>query len=167
MKCPCDSNREFNKCCEPFLKAEAWPDTAEELMRSRYTAHVLADIPYIKKTLAPESQKDFDAEGTRKWAAESKWHGLKIHSTEAGGTSDKKAFVEFTAIYEQDGERVEHHERSRFRRNDAGHWLFVDAETPDFAKETIVPITREAPKVGRNDPCPCGSGKKFKKCCEA
>jgi len=27
------------------------------------------------------------------------------------------------------------------------------------------PLRREAPKVGRNDPCPCGSGKKYKKCC--
>lgn len=29
------------------------------------------------------------------------------------------------------------------------------------------PVVREVPKVGRNDPCPCGSGKKFKKCCGA
>jgi SEC-C motif-containing protein len=42
-----------------------------------------------------------------------------------------------------------------------GRWLFKEAEVPEH--ETV---RREAPKVGRNDPCPCGSGKKYKKCCE-
>jgi len=36
----------------------------------------------------------------------------------------------------------------------------------DFA-EPMVPVVRSGPKVGRNDPCPCGSGKKYKKCCGA
>ncbi|MCA9066876.1 MAG: SEC-C domain-containing protein, partial [Planctomycetaceae bacterium] len=31
--------------------------------------------------------------------------------------------------------------------------------------KTIAPIVNDEPKVGRNDPCPCGSGKKYKKCC--
>jgi len=34
-------------------------------------------------------------------------------------------------------------------------------------KKTVGPVTRSTPKVGRNDPCPCGSGKKYKKCCGA
>ncbi|MDB3958414.1 SEC-C metal-binding domain-containing protein, partial [Opitutales bacterium] len=33
------------------------------------------------------------------------------------------------------------------------------------APPVATPVVRDAPKVGRNDPCPCGSGKKYKKCC--
>jgi len=67
--------------------------------------------------------------------------------------------VEFRALYTANGEFCNHHERSVFRREN-GDWRFVDG---DFVAEK--PIEREEPKVGRNDPCPCGSGKKYKKCC--
>jgi uncharacterized protein YecA (UPF0149 family) len=36
---------------------------------------------------------------------------------------------------------------------------------PRFISGTPAPITRVAPKIKPNDPCPCGSGRKFKKCC--
>lgn len=174
MGCPCGSGVEFQGCCEPFLKGEAFPETAEKLMRSRYTAYTKAQIDYIRKTLAPESQKDFDAKGAMQWAKQAKWKGLKINSTEKGGRDDQKGTVEFTASFEQDGEVIEHHEVSRFRRNERGHWVFVDGEAHTHREgeghdhharpQTVV---REEPKVGRNDPCVCGSGKKFKKCCGA
>ena len=67
--------------------------------------------------------------------------------------------VEFICRFNQNGEEQVLHERSRFRR-DEGTWRFVDGQLVK-AK----PLRRESPKVGRNDPCPCGSGKKFKKCC--
>ena len=127
--------------------------------------------PNLKNTLAPESRSDFDVAATKKWAEQSKWKGLKILSTEKGKETDKKGTVEFTATYEQDGETLEHHETSQFRKNDRGQWLFIDGdshthkagESHHHAKQQTV--QREAPKIGRNDPCHCGSGKKFKKCC--
>ena len=140
-------------------------------MRSRYSAYACADIDYIKNTLAPESKSDFDIATTKKWAQEAKWKGLKIISTEKGQVSDKKGTVEFTATYEQDGETLDHHEVSQFRRNDAGKWLFVDGdahthkEGEDHHHNKPQTVVRQSPKVGRNDPCSCGSGKKFKKCC--
>lgn len=173
-KCPCGSALEFNACCEPFIKGEAVPETAEKLMRSRYTAYTLADVSYIKKTLAPESRADFDEKGAMEWAQQAKWKGLKILSTEKGGASDKKGVVEFVATYEQGGETLEHHEVSQFRKGDRGQWLFVDGDAHSHkegeghqhhAKPQTV--KRDAPKVGRNDPCPCGSGKKYKKCHES
>ena len=173
MDCACGSKIAFENCCQPFLTSESLPETAEKLMRSRYTAFTRADVEYIKKTLAPESRGDFDANSTREWAEQSEWKGLKILSVEKGQASDKKGTVEFIATYTKDGETTDHHEVSQFRKNERGQWLFVDGDSHTHkegeghyhAKPQTV--QRESPKVGRNDPCTCGSGKKYKKCCGA
>lgn len=174
--CPCGSNLNYAACCEPFITGKALPETAEKLMRSRYTAYTLVDIDYLKKTLAPESRGDFDAAQTKKWAAQAEWKGLEILSTEKGTAADKKGVVEFTATYASEGTTLEHHEVSKFRKDDSGQWFFVDGDSHTHKegeghghhshakRETIV---RETPKVGRNDACTCGSGKKYKKCCGA
>jgi SEC-C motif domain protein len=163
MKCPCGSNSEFSVCCEAFLTMTAKPQTAEQLMRSRYTAYTLANIDYIRRTLDPEHLESFDESGTLSWAQNSKWLGLTIHSTEQGTSDDSKGVVVFTASYEQNGQRQDHHERAYFRKNNSGTWFFVDGEVPKEQRQK--PIVRDSQKVGRNDPCPCGSGKKFKRCC--
>lgn len=170
--CPCGSGANYSSCCEPFIRGTAKPPTAEKLMRSRYTAFTISDIDYLKKTLAPESSHDFDVKSTREWAQKSKWKGLKILSTDKGTENDKKGVVEFVATYEYKGDSIEHHEVSQFRKSPEGQWFFVDGDSHTHKEgeghqhhhpkqETVV---RESPKVGRNDPCPCGSGKKFKKC---
>jgi SEC-C motif-containing protein len=171
MSCPCCSSIEFEACCGPFISGHAQPDTAEKLMRARYTAHTRADIEYIKITTAPESRKDFDEAETRKWAEGVKWKGLKIQDTKKGGPEDQDGMVEFTATYEVQGQGIDHHEVAQFRKANNGNWLFVDGEAHTHKEgeghhEKPVTVKRESPKIGRNDPCPCGSGKKYKKCCE-
>lgn len=174
MNCPCGSLLSFTTCCEPFLKGTSHPKTAEALMRSRYTAYTLKDISYIQKTLAPESLKDFDVNASREWANQAEWLGLKIVSTKQGSESDKKGVVEFVADFKEKGKTLSHHEVSQFRKNDKDHWMFVDGDAHTHAEgedhnhhhhEPIAQVVRETPKVGRNDPCTCGSGKKYKKCC--
>lgn len=174
MNCPCQSGKNFNDCCEAFIEGIKFPQTAEELMRSRYTAYAKGNIAYIKKTLAPESQKDFDENASKAWAARAEWLGLEIMSTKKGQDGDKTGIVEFTAKYREDGEVLEHHETSEFKKNKQGHWVFVDGDSHTHKEgeghhhhhkqETI---RRDEPKIGRNDPCTCGSGKKYKKCCGA
>lgn len=166
MKCPCGSGTDFKDCCDPYLKGEKLPPTAEELMRSRYSAFSRGDVDYLKKTLAPESRSDFDENSVRDWATKSKWLGLEIKRTEGGQAGDTTGVVEFIARYAVNGQSFDHHELSQFRKDsDTGQWYFVDGEMVELAERATV--VREAPKVGRNDPCPCGSGKKFKKCCGA
>ena len=80
-------------------------------------------------------------------------------STEAGCEEDQQGVVEFIATFKEKGVTRRHHEKSRFEKQD-GRWYFVDGELV-LAKTQV----NEGPKVGRNDPCPCGSGKKYKKCC--
>ncbi|MBY0369145.1 YchJ family protein [bacterium] len=172
MKCACGQPSAYEKCCGPFLEGAALPETAEQLMRSRYTAFTKADLEYIKKTLAPESRKGFDAAGTKKWAEEATWKGLEVLRTEAGKAGDEEGEVEFTATYAFDGQGIEHHEVAQFRKDKTGQWLFVDGESHTHREgeghhhhEPQEPVVRAEPKIGRNDPCSCGSGKKFKKCC--
>ena len=86
--------------------------------------------------------------------------GIDIISTEKGLESDDEGTVEFKAYYEAKGSKVTHHEKASFTKDD-GQWYFVDGKIFNEA------IKRSSPKVGRNDPCPCGSGKKHKKCCLA
>ncbi len=173
MNCPCNSGQSFESCCGPYLKGEALPDTAEKLMRSRYTAFAKVDVDYLKKTLAPESRTDFDVASTKKWAEQAKWKGLKIISTEKGKATDTKGTVEFIATYEAEGEALDHHEVAQFRKADSGQWYFVDGDShthkegEDHHHAKPQTVVREAPKTGRNDPCVCGSGKKYKKCCGA
>ncbi|MFI5363220.1 MAG: YchJ family protein [Elusimicrobiota bacterium] len=156
--CPCDSGKEFLACCEPYVAGKALAPTAEALMRARYTSYATGRVDFIEKTHAPESRADFDRKASEKWAKESTWHGLKIVATKGGGEKDSTGVVSFVARFSTGGEDFEHREIATFRR-EGGNWFFVDGKSPK--PETFV---KSGPDVGRNDPCHCGSGKKFKKC---
>lgn len=156
--CPCGTGEEYNKCCAPFIENKMLPDTAEQTMRSRYVAYVLNDMDYIESTHHPKTVKEFDKKESADWSENAQWLGLEILNTDKGEKEDSEGIVEFACQYEWDGKEKTHHEISEFKKKD-GKWYFYDA------KLLGQPIERAEPKVGRNDPCPCGSGKKFKKCC--
>lgn len=157
MNCHCCSGKDFQSCCEPYLSNVKNPPSAQELMRSRYSAYVVANIDYLEQTQVLTEEK-FDKKAALKWSKESKWKGLDILSTKQGLEGDTEGVVEFVAHYDDHDGSHSHHEVSHFVFKDK--WLFDSSITPEKN-----PIKREGVKVGRNDPCPCGSGKKFKKCC--
>lgn len=159
MQCPCQSGNLFHQCCEPILTGRTHAETAEQLMRARYTAYTQLKMDFIEETHDPATRSDFDRTSSREWAETTKWRGLEILTTQQGGRDDETGTVEFKATFETDQGPQVHHEVSEFRRRN-GMWYFVDGKPPG-----IQPVVRREPKVGRNDPCPCGSGKKFKKCC--
>jgi SEC-C motif-containing protein len=159
--CPCGSGRSFDECCGPYVKGTSQAPNAEALMRARYSAYATGAVDFIVSScLREDNDGGIDVEATRKWSEGSKWLGLNVLRTEKGGEADNTGVVEFTATYEQAGLRDVHHEIGNFKKKD-GVWYYVDG--------SVIPTTivRTAPKVGRNDPCPCGSGKKYKKCCGA
>ncbi|MGZ3408476.1 MAG: YchJ family protein [Polyangia bacterium] len=161
MRCPCGTGLELERCCGPILDGldGAAAPTAEALMRSRYTAHVLGRIDYLLETHDPATRGGVDRAAVERWARESTWLGLTIVARERGGADEDEGVVEFEAAYSPaGGVRVVHHERSRFRRRQ-GRWRYVDGETIGAAP------ARRAATPGRNDPCPCKSGKKYKRCC--
>ncbi len=127
-------------------------------MRSRYTAYVTGAIDHVLASHHPSTRDSVDREGAESWSSEAEWDGLEVVDTEAGGEGDSEGVVEFIARYRAQGQPISHRERARFVHED-GQWFYVDG---DIVKNK--PTRREAPKVGRNEPCPCGSGKKYKKC---
>ncbi len=156
--CPCGSGKDHVECCTPYISGDKAVPTAEALMRSRYTAYVHHELDYLTESLAPEARENHDESSVEEWADKATWLGLEIHDTSDGGEADDEGIVEFSAKYSVDGEEITHRERSRFRKVD-GLWRYVDGAM------VAGPNIRKGPKIGRNDPCPCGSGKKYKKCC--
>jgi len=154
--CPCGSGRTFGHCCQPILNQERAAATAEELMRSRFTAHVVLDHRHLHRTYLGTARKPF-VEDTGD-VAELKWTRLVVHSHEPGSRPDL-AFVDFTAYFDDHGAEQALHEKSEFARID-GTWFYTRS-----VRTGPAPVKATTPKVGRNDPCPCGSGKKFKHCC--
>ena len=157
--CPCKSGKTFGECCGPIIAGTAKAESAEAVMRARYTSYVTGDIDYLKTSATKAVQEEFDEEASKAWSRAAEWHGLEIIKTEGGQKGDKKGVVEFRALYTANNEFCNHHEVSNFVLEKDG-WKFDSGELVGEK-----PIVREEPKVGRNDPCPCGSGKKYKKCC--
>ncbi len=128
-------------------------------MRSRYTAFVTHAVDYLISTHHPDTRGEVDREEVRRFSEGSMWLGLEVLRAQDGREGDQQGFVEFVARYSDNGAERVHHELSRFERHQ-GRWFFHSAQTPKQA-----PVQRTHPKVGRNEPCPCGSGRKHKKCC--
>lgn len=157
--CPCGSSKDYTACCEPIIKGTSLALTAEDLMRARYSAYVKQEIDFIVDSCeAANGERDIDLKATRSWSEDSTWYGLNILRTEKGGAEDEEGLVEFQATYSRKGLKDVHHEIGYFKKID-GKWLY---STGNLKTTTIV---REGRKVGRNEPCPCGSGKKYKACC--
>jgi SEC-C motif-containing protein len=157
--CACGKGDSLDSCCGPYLRGEKRPPTAEALMRSRYAAYVQGNIDYIIATHDPDRVSEVDRSSTETWSRQSEWLGLEILATERGTEDDDSGTVEFVARYKLKGVTVAHRERAEFRKLQ-GSWYFVDGK--EIAGP---PVKRTGPDIGRNDPCVCGSGKKYKKCC--
>ena len=144
--CPCGSGIALDDCCGKWHQGQPAP-SAERLMRSRYSAYTLGLIDYLVATTLPAQQAALDRDSMRAWSLGSTWLGLEVEGSEL---IDTHAFVTFTARWHDGDGEHRHRERSAFVQQ-AGRWYFIDP---------TVPL-----KAGRNDPCPCGSGQKFKNCC--
>lgn len=149
--CPCGSALALADCCGRH-HAGVLPETAEALMRSRYSAYVLGLIDYLVATTLPVQQAGLDRASMAAWSAQSRWLGLTVAEHKALGGTPERSQVTFVARWQDAGGEHAHRECSDFVRV-AGRWYFIDPTA------TL--------KAGRNDPCPCGSGQKFKKCCAA
>jgi SEC-C motif-containing protein len=154
--CACGSQKKVEACCKRFIDGVAIPTTPEELMRSRYTAFTQINIDYICHTMKGLAAAGFDVEDAKRWAESVEWLGLEVVNT---FMEEEKGFVEFLAHFKQNGKRQILHELSEFHFEN-GIWYYVDGSVPKKIP-LILPMTR----VGRNDLCNCGSGKKHKKCC--
>lgn len=157
--CPCGSDTSYAECCEPFHKEESLAPDAKTLMRSRYSAYVLGNIDYLAKTIPMLQRKSFDRRSAKEWSQGSEWLGLEILSTTAGEAQDSTGTVEFKARFKREGIEYCHHERAYFKKT-GKRWLFIDGKILSDEGEP-----EEEVQISRNAACPCGSGKKYKRCC--
>jgi len=121
--CPCGSGIRFADCCQRYHRGLAQPETAEQLMRSRYAAYVTGDEDYLLRTWHASTRP----EKLDLVKAPVKWLGLDIVRTEGGGAADAEGIVEFIARCKPAGRAQRLHETSRFRRED-GKWVYVDGD---------------------------------------
>ena len=155
--CPCGSGCAYASCCEQIISGAQPAATAEQLMRARYSAYVNVQMDFVFETTHPDHRQGYDHAGTKEWAENSEWQGLEIVNTSKGTADDSSGEVEFIARFTENGAPREHHENAQFKK-DSGRWYFTDGSM-------VKPKPLTVNKIGRNDPCTCGSGLKFKKCC--
>jgi SEC-C motif domain protein len=146
--CPCGSP-DYSTCCQPLHLGQSVARSAEQLMRSRYSAFAKHEIDYLVNTTALLQQPHLDVAAIADWSKANQW--LKLEVVKAQEKFAKNhAQVEFKAHY-HDGQAAHiHHEVSHFVKHE-GLWYFLDP-THD-----VFPTMKQA--------CVCGSGKKFKQCC--
>jgi SEC-C motif-containing protein len=149
--CPCGSQTKYENCCKPILDDHSKAVTAESLMRSRYTAFTRKNTKHILRswhsTVRPKKLNFEDNPVV--------WIGLEVLGKSGGESDDTAGTVEFTTSYLENGQLCTLRENSEFIREDT-LWFYLKGTA-----------SLEKKKLERNKPCPCGSGKKFKRCCLA
>ena len=146
--CPCGSALEYSLCCQRYLSGKQVAPDPSHLMRSRYTAFVIKNADYLIKTWHPSCHAADFRQEIEAGFANTVWLGLTVFEA-APGRDANEGYVSVVARFSEQNKPGAIIERSRFLK-DSGQWYYIDGTRPQF---------------GRNDPCPCGSGKKFKKCC--
>jgi len=120
-KCPCGSGESFLCCCGRYLQGGQFPETAEQLMRSRYCAYVLARADYLLATWhASTRPQSIHLESS----GQAKWLGLRVIRAHNDATT---GVVEFVARHKVNGKAHRLHEVSQFVNED-GHWVYVTGE---------------------------------------
>ena len=143
QNCPCGSQLSYAECCQPLHQGNP-ASSAEALMRSRYTAFSMGLVDYLVSSHHPSKRPPNERQALKQSMENTRWLNLQIMDSQPD-------CVEFIATYEENGQLGQLRERSNFVREN-GHWYYLNGE--------LLP----APKISRNDFCPCGSDRKFKKC---
>ena len=167
--CPCGSNFPYPDCCGPLIRGTGFADTAEDLMRSRYTAFTKNNWEYLVLTSHPEEKKEMAKLESTLLDHDAHWKKLEVLHTNKGRMQDSEGQVDFVAHYEKDGILQTLRESSKFYKVN-GRWVYsrkdsILSPVPVSAAKKPKTFVRGKAKIGRNDPCSCGSGKKYKKCC--
>ena len=127
--CYCGNPSTYENCCEPIISGNRQAETAEQLMRARFSAYATAEIDFLHDSLHPDGRAEFDFDATKQWAENSQWLSLNILDSKAGTASDKVGTVDFIATYvDADSKEVRHAERSHFKRV-SDQWYFSNATT--------------------------------------
>lgn len=124
IPCPCGSQKSYQSCCGNYIDGSEAAPTPEALMRSRYTAYSIANIGYIKKTMADAAVANFNAKEAKKWAKSVRWVKLQVIHSHMDENNPARGTVEFKAYYRKHAQEHCLHENSEFILRD-GQWFYV------------------------------------------
>jgi len=155
--CPCGSGRCYSLCCELFHAGTSSFDNAEQVVRARFSAFVLRKIPFLTRTFCPENLPENYTRELLQTFRETRWTSLNILHTKDLPETKYDASVEYAASFLQKNSSGE------FGKGDTLHeiaffkvinrtWYYCDG------------ILQPAQSLANNQPCWCGSGKKYKRC---
>ena len=150
--CPCGSQLSYQQCCQPIISGSQAASSAEQLMRSRFSAFSLKEVDYLMQSWAGQKRVETERSALQQWCEQTKFIRLDIID-HYDGSHPCQAFVEFKATYLFNNKFEVLHETSEFIQAQ-NRWFYLDGNT------AVYPLA-----VGRNDLCPCQSGKKSKRCC--
>jgi len=159
--CLCGSGLEYENCCARYIEnGDNVPDAAS-MVRSRYTAYCLQKYAYHVESTHPDFREKLTAEIIEKYAKDIKWLSLELGEEKEYISAEGECFrqISFVAHYEKDGKPRQLSETSFFKEKDERLYYVHGVAKKPVAHKRILP------KIGRNDICPCGSNKKYKKCC--
>lgn len=123
--CPCGSKQNYADCCGAIIGGKREATTCLELMKSRYSAYTKADINYLMLSHSSKTRpKQKERKGIKQWAESVRWMQLVIENTWDGTANDQEGKVEFKALYFENGQMSQIHEKSLFRREN-GRWVYV------------------------------------------
>ncbi len=148
MLCYCGSQKDYEQCCKPICSKIRYASTPSELMRARYSAYATGNGLFLYETNAIENRYEEDIELIEEHSKTSNWTKLSVLKEREDGD---EGLVEFKAYYKENDIYKLLHEISQFKKIE-GQWFYTEGKLFDT-------------KIGRNEPCPCNSGKKFKRCC--
>ncbi|MEY4615251.1 MAG: hypothetical protein RJB66_211 [Pseudomonadota bacterium] len=124
--CYCGTDLDYEKCCGEYIDQGAVPNTAEKLMRSRYSAFVVKNMIYLFNTHDPQTRDQFDLKSNSDWAGSVEFTRLEVLNAKQEAN---KALVEFRAHFKdlKTGVTSTHHELSKFRQQ-KGVWYFREGK---------------------------------------
>lgn len=163
QSCPCGSGEAFTACCGPLLDGHQSAQHPEQLMRSRFSAFALGYWQYIIDTWHPDYRPTLSTEMLAEEAKASQWERLEVFSS-AIHVEGVAGNVDFCAWYRDADGLHPHREHSDFVLEN-GRWYYTRGRHGHPAPEIAHASVSAKHKVRVNDPCPCDSGKKYKKCC--
>jgi len=124
MNCYCGTNKTYQECCEVFHRNNGKTDTAEQLMRSRYSAFVLANGDYLMATHHKSTRPTKDKKAIVKWAKSVQWIKLEVSDTSKGSKDDIEGTVTFNAYFFENGNVDVIHEKSAFVKENE-QWFYL------------------------------------------
>ena len=124
--CPCGSGTAYTDCCQRFWATQQKSNTAEQLMRSRYTAFVLEKAQYLVNTHHADFRSPDELKALKQSFKGIKWQGLEVITTDLGQAEDETGVVEFKAYFKSLGKSQVLHESSLFVK-EQGQWFYTKA----------------------------------------